>query len=84
MVVAGCWVGVRCDPREATVSHDISLLSAGDVVEAVEAEAEGLGAGGAGAGAAGIDGVAVRAAAGWFALMRALWRRSGRSVVMEG
>ncbi len=84
MVGAGRWVFVRCDQREATVSHDMSLLSAGDAVEAAEAGAEGLGAGGAGAGAAGIDGVAVRAAAGWFARMRALWRRSVRSVVMEG
>ncbi len=43
--------------REATVSHDISLLSddcpAGDADEAGRDEAEGLGAGGTGAGGAG-------------------------------
>jgi len=75
--------GVRFQ-REATVSHDISLLSdecsAGEAVESGGDGAEGLGAGGGGAGGAEMDG-AGDPGSGWFARTRALLRRS---FVMDG
>ncbi len=76
----GGGVGTGRDPRDATVSHDMVLLSE---VWAVGGEAEVGGAGGAGAGGAGVvdraagDNEAVRCN-----LLRALRRRVFRSVVM--